>query len=354
MATGERRDDEALEEGLGRWISAYPELVHGLAGADRGGAGKGADTPVHIATLSHAQGGLANETVLVGLEPSHPGMVVRLAPLVPTFPEYDLGPQALVQNAVAASGVPAPAPSLVVTDPAWIGSPFLVMPRVGGDIPGPAPFFDPYVRDAGPATQRVMYDELIDTLAGIHAVPWEAHRLGAVLPGAQLRDHVDRLMAYVAWSSDADPLPALDQALEWCSRHVPAEREATLLWGDVRLGNLVFDPGRRVTAVLDWDLASIGPREMDLGWHFGLEFMMEALFGGRPPGFPGTAEALERYERQSGYEAKDLVWHEVFALARALAINDRHQRITGDPRRRENPMGGILLARLEAAAAEVG
>ena len=35
---------------------------------------------------------------------------------------------------------------------------------------------------------------------------------------------------------------------------------------------------------------------------------------------------------------------------RALAINDRHQRITGDPRRRENPMGAILLGRLEAAA----
>ncbi len=48
---------------------------------------------------------------------------------------------------------------------------------------------------------------------------------------------------------------------------------------------------------------------------------------------------------------QDLAWHEVFALARALAINDRHQRITGDPRRRENPMGDILLARLEAAAA---
>ena len=89
---------------------------------------------------------------------------------------------------------------------------------------------------------------------------------------------------------------------------------------------------------------------MDLGWHLGLEFMMEALFGGRVPGFPGTAEVLERYERRSGYEVRDLAWHEVFALVRALAINDRHQRITGDPRRRENPMGDILLARLEAAS----
>jgi aminoglycoside phosphotransferase (APT) family kinase protein len=354
VATGARRDDEALEEGLGRWISAHPELVRGLAGGDRGGATTGGDAAVHIAALSHAKGGLANETVLVDLEPSHPGVVVRLAPLEPTFPDYDLGPQALVQNAVASSGVPAPAPALIVTDAEWIGSPFLVMPRVAGAIPGPAPYFDPYVRDAGPAVQRVMHDQLIDTLADVHAVDWEAHGLGAVLPGMQLRDAVKRWTSYVEWSSEGDPLPALAQALEWCGRHVPAERQPALLWGDVRLGNLVFDSERRVTAVLDWDLASIGPREMDLGWHFGLEFMMEALFGGRPPGFPGSAEALERYERRSGYDARDLAWHEVFALARALAINDRHQRITGEARRRDSPMGDILLARLEAASAEVG
>jgi aminoglycoside phosphotransferase (APT) family kinase protein len=318
-----------------------------------GGDGAKGGTPL-LTALSHAPGGMANETVLVDLGLSHPGLVVRLPPLEPTFPDYDLGPQALVQNAVAASGVPAPAPSVVVTDPEWIGSPFLVMPRVAGDIPGAAPYFDPYVRDAGPALQRVMHDQLIDTVAAVHAVDWEAHDLGAVLSGGQLSDAVERWSGYVEWSGRGHPLPALSQALEWCGRHVPAEREAVLLWGDVRLGNLVFDSDRRVTAVLDWDLASLGPREMDLGWHLGLEFMMEALFGGRPPGFPGTTGTLERYERRSGYEVRDLAWHEVFALVRALAINDRHQRITGEERRRENPMGDILLARLEAASAEVG
>jgi aminoglycoside phosphotransferase (APT) family kinase protein len=314
-----------------------------------GGDGTNGETP-RLTALSHADGGLANETVLVDLGPAHRGLVARLPPLEPTFPDYDLGPQVLVQNAVAAAGVPAPAPSAMVTDPAWIGSPFLVMPRVAGDIAGPAPFFDPYVRDAGPALQRVMHHQLVDTVADVHAVDWEAHGLGTVLPGRRLRDAVARWDAYVAWSSEGDPLPALAQALEWCGRHVPPEREPVLLWGDVRLGNLVFDRERRVMAVLDWDLASIGPREMDLGWHLGLEFMMEALFGGRPPGFPGPAETVERYERRSGYEATDLAWHEVFALVRALAINDRHQRIAGELRRRENPMGDILLARLEAAS----
>ena len=349
MATGAKRNDAALVQGLGRWVTAHPDLVRDLAGADNGSGG----TP-SVRALSHAPGGMANETVLVDLGPSHPGMVVRLPPLEATFPDYDLAPQALVQNAVAASGVPAPAPSVMVADEEWIGSPFLVMPRVAGDIPGPAPFFDPYVRDAGPALQRVMHDQLIDVVAAVHAVGWEDSGLGTVLPGTRLRDAVARWVAYVEWSSEGDPLPALVQALDWCGRYVPGERKPVLLWGDVRLGNLVFDAERRVTAVLDWDLACIGPREMDLGWHFGLEFMMEALFGGRLPGFPGIAEALERYERRSGYEAKDLAWHEVFALARALAVNDRHQRITGESRRRENPMGDILLARLEAASSEVG
>lgn len=322
-----------------------------MAGGEAANAGEGVP---RLAALSHAQGGMANETVLLDLGPAHPGVVVRLPPLEPTFPDYDLGPQVRVQNAVAASGVPAPAPSVMVADPEWIGSPFLVMPRVRGEIPGPAPFFDPYVRDAGPAAQRIMHDGLIDTVADIHAVDWAAHDLGAVLPGVALRAAVERWDAYVEWSSEGEPLPALVQALDWCGRHVPAEREPVLLWGDVRLGNLVFDTERRVSAVLDWDLACLGPREMDLGWHLGLEFMMEALFGGRPPGFPGTAETLERYDRRSSYEATDLAWHEVFALARALAINDRHQRISGDPRRSQNPMGDILLARLEAASAEVG
>ncbi len=343
MATGARRDDTALLEGLARWVVAHPGRVPGVTGP------AGAE-PVTITGVVHADGGQANETLLVELGPGQDGMVVRLPPLDPTFPDYDLAPQAAVQNAVAAAGVAAPAPALVEDDPSWIGTPFLAMPRVRGDIAGPAPVFDPYVRDADPARQLLLYNGLIDSLAAIHAVPWEAAGLDRMVAGPRLRDLVDYWAAYVEWSSEGDPLPALAQALDWCGRHVPPEREAVLLWGDVRLGNLVFDADGRVVAVLDWDLAAVGPREMDLGWHFGLEFMMEELFGQRVRGFPSKTTALERYETATGSETRDLPWHEVFALVRALAINDRHQRITGDPRRRENPMGAILLGRLEAAA----
>lgn len=361
MATGETRDRAVLEEGLARWVAAHPDVVDQLVGdagtAGTGGTGAdgagGAGPAPALVGLAHAEGGMANETILVDLGPAHRGVVVRLPPLEATFPDYELAPQALVQNAVAASGVPAPAPSIMITDPQWIGSDFLVMPRIAGDVPGGAPYFDPYVRDASPAIQRLMHDQLLDTVVAVHDVEWKARGLGAVLPGTSLLHALERWTAYVSWAAEGDPLPALAQSLDWCSRHVPAERDPVLLWGDVRLGNLVFDADRHVTAVLDWDLASIGPREMDLGWHVGLECMMETLFGGRLPGIPGTADVLKRYERSSGYEPRDLAWHEVFALVRALAINDRHQRIMGNARRRQNPMGDILLARVEAAAESV-
>jgi aminoglycoside phosphotransferase (APT) family kinase protein len=341
VGDGGRRDGTALAEGLARWVAARHGRVPG-ANADAAEVG--------IVGIAHAEGGMANETILVDFGLDHEGMVVRLPPLIPTFPDYELGPQAAVQNAVAASGVPAPSPSIVEPDTSWLGAPFLVMPRVRGDVAGPAPVFDPYVLDAGPALQRVMHDGLMDAVAAVHAVPWRVPGLEDDLPGPMLGDAVDRWAAYVEWAAEGDPLPALAEGLDWCARHRPPDGDAVLLWGDVRLGNLVFDDARHVSAILDWDLASIGPPEMDLGWHFGLEFMMEELFGRRVPGFPSRIEALERYEQATGHEVRNLAWHEVFALVRALAINDRHQRIAAEPRPRDNPMGDILRARLAAEA----
>jgi aminoglycoside phosphotransferase (APT) family kinase protein len=227
------------------------------------------------------------------------------------------------------------------------------MPRVSGVIPGPAPLFDEWIASVGREGQRKIQDGLIDTLVAVHAVDWELHDLSEVFRGVSLADALDHWTSYVEWAGEGDPLPALVEALAWCRRHQPPESPTPVastvsLWGDARLGNLVFDTSLNVHGVLDWDLAGLGPREMDLGWHFGLEFMMETLLEGRLPGFATREEALDRYQSRSGYAVSHLAWHEVFALVRALAINDRHQRIAGSARRRANPMGEIILARMAA------
>jgi aminoglycoside phosphotransferase (APT) family kinase protein len=341
VATGQTRADAALSEGLARWVAANPELLPGDR-VDR--------TDAVMTSMTRADGGMANETLLLELN-GRPGIVVRLPPLESTFPGYNLSPQAAVQNAVAAAGVPAPSPALIVDDQQWIGTPFLVMPRVEGQIPGPAPLFDEWLTGLDSSAQAKVYDGLLQALAQVHGVDWSAAELGSVLPRRTLGETLTYWTGYVEWAGEGEPLPALTTALDWCSRFLPADLAGAqvLLWGDPRLGNLVFDAGLAVNAVLDWDLASIGPPEMDLGWVFGLEFMMEQLFHARPVGFPTREAALERYVELSGRTVTSLGWHEVFALTRALAINDRHQRIAGSRRRRENPMSEILLARLAAA-----
>ena len=349
MATGAQRDQGELREGVARWVRDQGDLVPGRTEDGR---------PLEVTGVAHAVGGMANETVMVEIGWGHPGMVLRLAPLEPTFPGTDLSAQAAVQNAVAAAGIPAPAPTVFVSDLRWIGTPFLVMPRVSGFIPGPVPAFDPGVTGVSPERQRAYVDGLLATLAAIHAVEWQATDIGRVLPGPTLDGALDHWTRYVEWAGEGAPLPVLAAALTWCRRHQPpaaAGEAPALIWGDPRLGNLVFDDGGGVHAVLDWDLAAIGPPEMDLGWYFGLEFMMDRLFGQRVPGFPERAEAVETYQQRSGHTVSNLAWHEVFALVRALAINDRHQRIaatTGgsrSDRRTENPMIEILSARIDAA-----
>ena len=78
-------------------------------------------------------------------------------------------------------------------------------------------------------------------------MPWEANGLAGVLPGTGLRRRARPLGGYVEWSSEGDPLPALAEALDLVrSATCRPSASAVLLWGDVRLGNLVFDPERRV------------------------------------------------------------------------------------------------------------
>ena len=349
MSIGAQRDDQELKKGVTHWIRDRGDLVPG-AGAGAGATDRASGAALEVTRVTHAAAGLANETVMVELAPAHPGLVLRLPPLVPTFPAYDLSHQALVQNALAAAGVPAPAPAVFVADPRWLGSPFLAMPTVSGFIPGPAPVFDAVIAAAAPERQRKYQNGLIDTLADLHAVDWTAAGLGAVLPGPTAAAALDHWTNYVAWAGEGAPLPILTEALEWCRGTGPPgppgapepagpldRAQASLLSGDARLGNLVFDDDGDVHAVLDWDLAAIGPPEMDLGWYFGLDFMMEQLFGRRVPGFPPRAEAVARYEERSGRVVTGLDWYEVFALVRALAINDRQQRIAG--RQRGRPTG---------------
>lgn len=299
--------------------------------------------------------GWSSETVLVRalVDGVTEGHAVRLPPLGEgIFPAYDLGLQARALAGAAERGVPAPVPAEFVDDPTWLGEPFLVMPLVDGHIPGEMAAFDPWVRSLPAPTQRRLYEALADGLATLHrsAPPDD-------LPHRSIDDELVAWTAYLDWFADGDdPAPVLPEALAWCAAHQPAGEPApAFLWGDVRLGNGVFADDGSVAAVLDWEMASVGSPEHDLGWWLGLEAMQDELVGGRADAFPSLADLQARYESRLGRPLQDLAWYETFALFRSASILTRisllQQRAGLEPRLplADNPVLDHLRRRLQEA-----
>jgi aminoglycoside phosphotransferase (APT) family kinase protein len=165
-----------------------------------------------------------------------------------------------------------------------------------------------------------VWDAFLDTVVAIHATPTAALDLRAGLDA-----ELGAYERYVAWATDGAPPPALAGALSWCRDNRPAtELPHGLLWGDVRLGNVVFDAAScRPAAVLDWDMASVGPFELDLAWWLALEAVQAEFLPDPVPGFGDRDEAVARAEAALGRALDDLTWYEAFALVRASAIATR-------------------------------
>jgi aminoglycoside phosphotransferase (APT) family kinase protein len=315
-----------LLDQLGRQAPAITELVVDLA--------------------SHTTGGYSNEIIMVDASYRRGGaaevrhLVLRLPPPGPAlFPTYDLAMQVAVQEAVGDHGVPVPSPITFEPDERWLGAPFLVMPRVSGHDPGELPVVDPWVAGASTSEQRALHQGFLDTVARIHATPWRDRPVAGHLRGASgsLDDEVGWWAALAEWCCEGDPPALLTGAFQWCRDHRPTtEPPPGLLWGDVRLGNVIFDDRFAPAAVLDWEMASIGPAELDLAWYTALEAMTEHFFGQRVPGFLTRDEIVAAHQQALGRPLVDLEWFEIFAMCRSAVLNIRADRL-GALRRGRRP-----------------
>jgi aminoglycoside phosphotransferase (APT) family kinase protein len=339
MDPSTRASDVALADGLARWLAHH----RGLADP-------------RVGDLSRPSAGYSSQTIFVEASWSDDGdrqqesLVVRMAPsTVGTFARYDLVAQWEAQHAAAAVGVPVADPVLE-TDPAWVGVPFILMPRVEGHIVGALAHRDRWLTALDPPARGRVYDNMLETLAAIHrADPGAA-------PSVPHRDNVAELdfwEEYLSWSCHGHPVPALVRALAWCREHQPVDEPApALLWGDVRFENMVLDDDGRVTAVLDWDMTSVGAPEHDLAWFTSLDLTMHAMFGTRADGFPDREETVARFEELSAGPVRHLEWYETLAMVRSTAIMTRISILRQDQGEapmlpiEDNPILDLLTGRL--------
>jgi aminoglycoside phosphotransferase (APT) family kinase protein len=211
-------------------------------------------------------------------------------------------------------------PVLACDDPEVFGAPFYVMARIDGV---PVRSNIPEAWTARPEEQAHALEELVDELAAIHAVDWDACGLGEFAhPGPYLERQITRWLAQLD-SYGGRPLPAARRVGAWLAETLPLEQPRALAHGDYKLDNVLFAEAAppELLAVVDWEMASIGDPLVDLAWamifHPGPEGTVP-LGIATPPAFdrtalPSAAELVARYADRTGRDMSGIAWYDVFS-----------------------------------------
>lgn len=200
-----------------------------------------------------------------------------------------------VAEVVVSSGVPNP-----------LTRSFTINRRLRGETIGRRILRDPEWAGA----RRSFVTDCARSLARIHHI--ERHHLDHL----ELPEIPDALAAWSAtYETLADRHPAFDLAFRWLETNRPSPLPTSVVHGDFRLGNLLFD-NDGLAAVLDWEITHFGDPAQDLGW-----LCVRAWqFGGpHPVGGIGTYdELLAGYASESGHTVPmaTLRWWELFGTLR--------------------------------------
>jgi aminoglycoside phosphotransferase (APT) family kinase protein len=203
-----------------------------------------------------------------------------------------------------------------------LGAPFFLMDYVDGVVPPdvmPYTFGDNWFHDAPPESQRLLQDSTVEVLAKLHAIPNPTSTFGFLAEGGGEGNALERHFAWVrSWYDFAVPdigrSPLLERTFEWLKDNWPGEVAAAdpvLLWGDARVGNVLYADFRPV-AVLDWEMTALGPRELDVAWLIFAHMVFQELAG--LAGMAGLPSVLREedvrstYRQLTGVELGDLRW----------------------------------------------
>ena len=219
-------------------------------------------------------------------------------------------------------GFPVPQPLALCDDPDLIGSIFYAMELAKGRpyVNGALPEFDP-------ATRRAMYEQLVDTLAELHVIDPDAVGLSDF---GRTGNYFERQVA--RWTrqyrdSQTDYLPEMERLIAFLPETLPEQSRTSIVHGDYRIDNVLYDGDGTLTAVLDWELATLGDPVADFSY-LAMQWVMPADGGAglagldlQKLGIPSLDELVARYSERSGVPVSGtLDWYFAYNLFRLAGI----------------------------------
>lgn len=229
-----------------------------------------------------------------------------------------------VTAALHAAHFPVARPYALCTDESVIGTWFYVMEMVEGRI-----FWDATLPGLEPEQRAAHFDAMNATLARLHSLDVEAIGLGDYgRQGNYFERQIGRWSRQYLDDEAAGRLPAMDRLVEWLPKNIAAGDEVSVVHGDCRADNMIFDPGSpRVLAVLDWELSTLGHPLADFAYHLMMYRLPPEIIGGfagadlEALGIPSEGAYIATYCRRTGRSGiPDLNFYLAFNMFRLAAI----------------------------------
>jgi aminoglycoside phosphotransferase (APT) family kinase protein len=270
-------------------------------------------------------GGNSNETALLRA-PSGQWILRRPPAAAISATANDLGREFRVLTALAGQRVPAPR-AIAFAAPGEVSdrSCLLMECCPGHPLTDQWPDGWPPAATIGQAGRAA-----IEALAALHRVDFEAAGLGGFgRPDGYLERQVARWRGQYEQHRVRD-LPLFDEIGDWLEANRPAQGAPAILHGDFHLDNCLIaaGPPPRVSAIIDWELATVGDPLVDLGLLLGFwgadrprPAAMERVQAlTRRPGAPGRRGLADYYTALTGRSTEALTFYMVLAFFKLAAI----------------------------------
>ncbi len=212
-------------------------------------------------------------------------------------------------------------------DPAVLDAPFLVMGRVDGEAATQNPNYNTvgWLVDMTPAQRLATFKNALNAFAGMSRIDWQSDGFGFLARPDWGEPGLDQYLGYIeAWYEGlrkGRDLPYLDRAIAYIREEQPSDTAVNVLWGDSTPSNVMFAADGSVNALIDWELAALGPAELDLAWWLYFDDLFSRRFGvERLEGLPTNDETIAIWEAATGKTAQHLEYYDVVVALRMALV----------------------------------
>ena len=270
----------------------------------------------NILNYEQFKGGQSNPTYLLTSENNKyvlrrkpPGKLLKSAHAVDR--EYK------VLTSLQNTEVPTPKTIHLCEDESVIGTIFYIMEFCDGNI-----FWDPFASEIDKGRRSLVFDQLNQGISLLHIQDIKTLELEDFgKTGNYIERQVSRWTKQY-FDSETEKIDSMHKLIEWLPKRIPKQKYVSIVHGDYRLDNVVFDNNDNNIAILDWELSTIGDPLADFGyhcllWHIG-KIDNDVAKG---LGIPNEDEYLKKYLSRTKMQLdSDWEFYIIFSLFKVAGI----------------------------------